>query len=366
MHQSLLRADSSRKPWRRTRPAWMLGAGLFTCVLLGAGIAIADIPDGNTINTCRNNTTFALRVIDVDKGQTCKVGAETPLSWTNWNNRGTWSATTAYRAGDVVQYLGSSYIAAKGPAVGTKPGSTPWALIVSRGATGATGLQGPAGPAGKDGAMGPAGPAGKDGATGPQGPDGPPGKEGAMGPQGDTGAQGDQGPKGDTGAQGDQGPKGDTGAQGDQGPQGVPGKDGLPGPSGVNGTVPLVGSTLNVTLTGTWQFIPAGLSNLTVSAGQTVLGTANVLLSGSANNVQIDLCVADITHLPIPPKNPLVIGSVGAQSGFGASEVWTAAVLGAPPSPGALYSFGFCVRGTPWGTVSASASGWLLVTTASN
>src|SRR5262245_1154142 len=98
MHHSLLRADSSRKS---SRPAWMLGAGLFTCVLLGAGIAIADIPDGNTINACRNNMTFALRVIDLDKGQTCKVGVETPLSWTNWNNRGTWLATTAYRAGDV-------------------------------------------------------------------------------------------------------------------------------------------------------------------------------------------------------------------------------------------------------------------------
>src|SRR5262249_54813230 len=125
MHHSLFRANSSRKPRRRTRAAWVLGAGPFTCGFLGAGIANADIPDGNTINTCRNNSTFALRVIDVDKGQTCKAGVETPLSWTNWNNRGAWSATTAYRAGDVVQYFGSSYIATKGAPAGTKPGAAP-------------------------------------------------------------------------------------------------------------------------------------------------------------------------------------------------------------------------------------------------
>ncbi|MEW2406476.1 hypothetical protein [Streptomyces griseoviridis] len=82
-------------------------------------------------------------------------------------------------------------------------------LASLKGATGATGAQGPKGD------------------TGSQGPKGDTGATGAQGPKGDTGATGAAstvpGPKGDTGATGAQGPKGDTGATGVQGPKGDPG-----------------------------------------------------------------------------------------------------------------------------------------------
>ena len=65
------------------------------------------------------------------------------------------------------------------------------------------------------GATGATGPQGPIGATGPQGPKG---DTGAQGPKGDTGATG---PKGDTGEQGEQGPKGDTGATGPKGDTGL-------------------------------------------------------------------------------------------------------------------------------------------------
>lgn len=118
------------------------------CAALGAtiagGFALAAIPNGNTINACRNNTTFVLRVIDKDLGQTC-TSSETALSWTNWKWRGTYSSSATYKVGDVVQAAGSSYLA-KGPTappVGVGPTNTTyWAVVASKGDVG------PAGPPG--------------------------------------------------------------------------------------------------------------------------------------------------------------------------------------------------------------------------
>lgn len=50
-------------------------------ILATATVAVASIPDSNgVIHGCRDNKSGALRVIDSDKGQTCKSG-ETALTW---------------------------------------------------------------------------------------------------------------------------------------------------------------------------------------------------------------------------------------------------------------------------------------------
>src|SRR5262245_59255205 len=95
-----------RFPWK-----WGVGAGVFVFVLLGAGLALATVPNGNTINACRNNTTFAIRVLDksVTPTQNC-TASETAFSWTSWKWRGNYVAATKYNLGDVVFYRASSYL----------------------------------------------------------------------------------------------------------------------------------------------------------------------------------------------------------------------------------------------------------------
>ena len=68
------------------------------------------------------------------------------------------------------------------------------------------------------------------------------GATGAQGPKGDTGATGSQGPKGDTGATGPQGPKGDTGPQGPKGDTGATGATGATG-VGISNVVQTTTST---------------------------------------------------------------------------------------------------------------------------
>jgi hypothetical protein len=79
---------------------------------------------------------------------------------------GTYSAATAYQAGQLVSYFGGSYLALQA-STGTAPSSgastTVWALVAGPGPTGATG------PAGGTGATGPAGTTGSTGSTGPAG-----------------------------------------------------------------------------------------------------------------------------------------------------------------------------------------------------
>ena len=113
---------------------------LVTAMVVG-GFAVAAIPNGNTINACRNKTTFVLRVIDKDLGQTC-TSSETALSWSSWRWRGPYGATTGYKVGDVVRLNGSSYLA-KGPAappLGIAPTNTSyWALVAAKGDSGTPG-----------------------------------------------------------------------------------------------------------------------------------------------------------------------------------------------------------------------------------
>jgi YVTN family beta-propeller protein len=98
-------------------------------VLLGAGIAIADVPDGNTVFACENNSTHAVRIID--KTNTACVAGETQYSWSVWKWRGAYNAATQYNAGDVVFYRVSSYVAIVKPATPNVPptNTTDWALL---------------------------------------------------------------------------------------------------------------------------------------------------------------------------------------------------------------------------------------------
>ena len=133
------------------------------------------------------------------------------------------------------------------------------------GTTGAQGVQGiegppgPTGPTGPQGVQGIQGPAGNgtNGATGPQGPQGIPGTAGATGATGPRGVQGIQGPTGLTGA---------IGEQGVQGIRGLPGTNGVLSLNGLNNEVTLAagpnvtlttnGNVLQVSTTGTINFIP--------------------------------------------------------------------------------------------------------------
>ena len=109
---------------------------------------------------------------------------------------------------------------------------------------------------------------GATGATGAQGPKGATGATGAQGPKGATGATGAQGPKGATGPQG---PKGDTGATGPQGPQ---------GPAGINATTTAVATT--------------SANGLMSSAMVTKLnGIATGATKNSINTYDVSIAVAD-------------------------------------------------------------------------
>ena len=133
--------DPPATPRTRGRSTkWSVAAGLFAFVVLGAGIAVAVVPNGNTFNACRNKTTFAIRVIDPTAGQKCTT-SEAAIHWTTWKWRGAWKATTAYVVGDAVSSGGQSYTAVsnstnKAPA--TNP--TIWNLLAAKGTNGVTGL----------------------------------------------------------------------------------------------------------------------------------------------------------------------------------------------------------------------------------
>ena len=145
-------------------------------VMLGGSAAVADVPDGNVVNGCRNTTTRAMRVIDRSAGKTCMAG-EAPLNWANWKSRGVWYSVFAYHVADVVAYLGSSHVAKATPPVGDKPTDTAyWNVVASKGAIGLQGLPGIPGVQGLTGATGVQG---LPGATGPQGVQGAVGTVGA-------------------------------------------------------------------------------------------------------------------------------------------------------------------------------------------
>lgn len=171
-------------------PSRLLTSSAVAVTLLSgvvAGFAVAAVPSSDgVISGCYASKTGALRVVDVQRGQTCSP-AEVALRWNATGPQGREGLT--------------------GP-------------IGATGSTGATGPVGPGGAPGRDGTVGPSGPAGQQGADGPVGPSGP------------IGAQGPAGPAGATGPQGERGLTGASGPTGAPGPGGLPG---LPGPAGQRG-----------------------------------------------------------------------------------------------------------------------------------
>jgi len=121
----------------------------------------------------------------------------------------------------------------------------------------------------------------------PQGLQGPQGTQGVAGPTGATGAQGPQGiqgVKGDTGATGatgSTGPKGDTGSQGIQGVQGPTGATGNTGATGSQGPIGPAGYEFNVNFTAAADAYIAARVAMTISQGNSPLGTGTVAYSKS-------------------------------------------------------------------------------------
>ena len=186
-------------------------------------------------------------------------------------------------------------------------------FTIPRGATGATGPQGPAGAKGATGDTGPQGPAGAKGATGERGPAGANGTSAAWhsgtlvtgtstsaitvtvsgSKAGDMylntstsnvykataanswvyvcnikGATGATGPRGATGAAGAAGAKGDKGATGDTGPQGVQGPQGIQGPAGPAGAKGATGATGPAGPQGPQGPAGVGLAEIAVQSSQ--------------------------------------------------------------------------------------------------
>jgi hypothetical protein len=331
-------------PAPRRRWSFRVAAAVFGFVLFGAGVAIADLPDGNSFNACRNNTSGALRVIDKSAGQTCNTG-ETALTWTTWRWRGVWNkntnyhvgdvvsyhgstalavgtpptgvgptnrtywtvfaaswlwrgawiSTATYRPGDVVSYHGSSYLDLVPPPVATNPKNAAyWAAVAMRGVTGLTGATGASGATGLAGATGATGPRGATGAIGPQGvqgvtgalgPEGPQGATGAQGVQGVTGAVGDQGVTGPIGPTGPQGVRGVTGAIGPTGDQGLQGDTGAIGATGSQGLQGVTGSQGIQGVTGVTG--SQGVAGVTGAAGAAAPG-GGIISGGSSGIVVAD------------------------------------------------------------------------------
>uniref|UniRef100_UPI00405645F9 hypothetical protein n=1 Tax=Candidatus Electronema sp. TaxID=2698783 RepID=UPI00405645F9 len=160
---------------------------------------------------------------------------------------GAWQDSIIYKAGNIVQHDGSSYIntcceSTEGvpPPVDMVPARC-WELVAAKGEDGEAGPQGPTGEPGAAGPQGPTGPQGlkgepgEPGTPGEKGADGAPGPQGERGPIGPTGPQGEKGDKGTDGKDGERGERGSTGPQGDvgvQGPTGAEGPRGLTGPMG--------------------------------------------------------------------------------------------------------------------------------------
>ena len=173
------------------------------------GSSGATGPVGSTGSTGPLGATGATGVTG-DIGSTGPVGAtgstgpfgSTGATGQGFVFRSTWNPADTYYAYDVVTYLGNMYTAVRGSSPGFGDNLSDgyyWNLIVQKGATGSTGIQGP------NGATGSTGP---QGATGDIGPNGATGSTGIRGASGATGPQGIPGPEGATGPQG---PTGNTG-----------------------------------------------------------------------------------------------------------------------------------------------------------
>ena len=139
-----------------------LAVGLVMAV--GGGVAWSAIPDSvsGVITACVKNAApdkGSVRIIDAPAGATCVAG-ESRITWDgdelSW--KGPWSATTAYRRGDVVVAGGSSFLARLANTGVAVTNSTNWGVLAQKGDVGPAGPTGPTGPTGPAGSVGPAGP----------------------------------------------------------------------------------------------------------------------------------------------------------------------------------------------------------------
>jgi uncharacterized protein YjbI with pentapeptide repeats len=119
--------------------AFAVGASIAT------GVAFAAIPDSSAglVTACyptSGPSQGLLRVIDAQTGAQCKAG-EAKITWASRSFRwqGQWSATTSYRANDVVRFLNSAYIATKANRFVAPANAATWGLMVSAGAKGDAG-----------------------------------------------------------------------------------------------------------------------------------------------------------------------------------------------------------------------------------
>jgi hypothetical protein len=79
-HEAILESSEWNDSEGSTMPKFALGIAI-GLILATATVAVASIPDGSgVIHGCRDNKSGALRVIDTDRGQTCRSG-ETTLTW---------------------------------------------------------------------------------------------------------------------------------------------------------------------------------------------------------------------------------------------------------------------------------------------
>ena len=185
---------------RKVRWSWHVTAILLGMFLLGGSVAVASIPQGNTINACRNAQTGALRVIDTSTGAKCATGElpapveplELAAASGSVSRSTTWP--TSSPTGAPPSSPGSK------PPIGTPPTNTNyWSLVASKGAIGLTGLQGIPGIQGLPGVQGIQGIPGVPGVQGLQGIPGVPGVAGAVGRDGSAGHSGSCGRDGSAG-----------------------------------------------------------------------------------------------------------------------------------------------------------------------
>ncbi len=141
----------------------ILAAGV-ALLLVGVGVASADLPDGNKVNACfkavPSSDYRVVRLLDVSAGETCAH-----VFGKNWHK--------------------FSFSVQGPPGVQGPKGDD--GAKGAKGDDGAKGAKGDTGAPGKDGKDGKNGKDGKDGATGPtgaKGADGAPGKDGADGKDG--------------------------------------------------------------------------------------------------------------------------------------------------------------------------------------
>jgi hypothetical protein len=202
-------------------------------------------------------------------GATGATGATGPQGQ-GLNFTGAYSAVNAYAVGDVVSYIGSSWVSLLAGNHGQTPDQSPayWMQLAAKGDAGAMGATGSQGMPGATGATGATGAAGTPGSAGPQGP------IGMQGPAGAQGLTGQMGAAGATGAAGMQGPAGQAGAQGIQG---VAGPAGATGPQGIAGPAGAVGMT--------WQGNYSSSTNYALHDAVAYLGASYVsLIAGNHGN----------------------------------------------------------------------------------